>query len=70
MFSPTGIILPAGNLPVRGALNNLQTTSTEAMRTITKQEDRLTYFQAIQRWGAENCAGLEASQPQAQGATG
>jgi hypothetical protein len=68
MHGISSIILPSGNLPVRGALNNIQTTSNEALRSITEQADQLAYFEAIRQWAAGNCKALGGGKT--QGATG
>jgi hypothetical protein len=67
---PVGITLPIGNLPVRGALNNIQTTSTESLVTMTEKTDQLVYFQAIEHWGATNCKSLSAQGAKTHGAAG
>jgi hypothetical protein len=67
MHGLSSITLPSGNLPVRGALNNIQTTSNEALRSIAEQADQLVYFEAIRRWAETNAKSLSGK---TQGATG
>jgi|HubBroStandDraft_1064217.scaffolds.fasta_scaffold357774_2 hypothetical protein len=64
-----GIALPAGNPPVRGALNNIQTTSNQSLQSIAALPDQLVYFRAIAAWAQAACAYIEA-QPAGHAAAG